>query len=265
MKIACIRQYDSHGDWININGFIRYIIKTSGYDKVILVLEVEEVRRKHCEMLYSDLPQIEIITYPQFRQFCSSGAVFDCIDMRYPNCFGDDPPNNGERFSEYNPLYKNTSFKKDAAENSLYYSRHGIDCDVKHNFFYFDRKLDLEEKFFSELNLTKPYSIVCEYGDNLIDRKYVKHENVINFHNISPIFFDVLKVIEECDDIHLLENSLSLFVYHMQYVNLMKRNKINLHAYARKESYRKCDGPNCNNPFLNMIMCPPLENWEFIY
>ena len=71
MKIACIRQYDSHGDWININGFIRYIIKTSGYDKVILVLEVEEVRRKHCEMLYSDLPQIEIITYPQFRQFCS--------------------------------------------------------------------------------------------------------------------------------------------------------------------------------------------------
>ena len=52
MKIACIRQYDSHGDWININGFIRYIIKTSGYDKVILVLEVEEVRRKHCEMLY---------------------------------------------------------------------------------------------------------------------------------------------------------------------------------------------------------------------
>jgi hypothetical protein len=51
----------------------------------------------------------------------------------------------------------------------------------------------------------------------------------------------------------------------MQYSNLMERNKIHLHAYGRKESHRKCDGPDCNNPFLNMIKCPPLENWEFIY
>jgi hypothetical protein len=60
----------------------------------------------------------------------------------------------------------------------------------------------------------------------LIDKKYVKYDRVINLNNISPIFFDILKVIEECDDIHLIENSISLFVYHLQYKNLMKKNKI---------------------------------------
>ena len=51
----------------------------------------------------------------------------------------------------------------------------------------------------------------------------------------------------------------------MQSINKLKNVPINLHAYARKESHRRCDGPECNNKFLNMLKCPKLENWNFIW
>ena len=266
MKIAFIRQYDSHGDWMNINGFVRYILSEKIYDEVFLILEVREVRKKHCEMLYSDDPRIKVINFNEYRSFCASGLEFDLIDMRYPDVIGSgDFPHNGKNYSQHNPLFGSRKPTVDKAENTLYYTRHGIDCEVKRDYFYFERKNDLEEEFYNSLSLNEQYSIICEYGDNTIDRKHVKYDRIINLHNISSTFFDIVKVIENCDDIHLIENSVSLFVYHMQYSNLMERNKIHLHAYGRKESHRKCDGPDCNNPFLNMIKCPPLENWEFIY
>jgi hypothetical protein len=71
--------------------------------------------------------------------------------------------------------------------------------------------------------------------------------------------------IENSDDIHLIENTVSLFVYHMQAAFLLKNFKVNLHAYARKETHRKCVGSECNNIFLNMLLLPKLENWEFIW
>ena len=123
----------------------------------------------------------------------------------------------------------------------------------------------MEEELFASLDIDEPYSVVCDYGENLIDRKYVKHKKIINLHNISPNLVDILKILENSDDIHLIENTVSLLVYHLQSANLLDRFNVNLHAYARKESHRKCDGPDCNNPYLNMLLLPKLDNWEVVW
>lgn len=266
MKTVVFRQYDSHGDWMNINGLIRFAIEKKEYQKAYLVLEVGDTRRNHCEMMYGDDPRISVINYNQYCELCASGTAFDVVDTRHPGEAGvQSPSHNGPTYSCYNPLFESSQVSVDEAENTRYYTHHNINKEVKLDYFYFKRNTDLEEQFYLKTITEKPYSIICEYGENLIDRKYVKYDRIINLNNISPIFFDIVKVIEECDDIHFIENSVSLFVYHMQYKNLMKKNKIHLHAYGRKESIRLCDGPGCNNRYLNMIMSPPLENWEFIY
>jgi hypothetical protein len=266
MKTVVFRQYDSHGDWMNINGLIRFTLEKKEYEKAYLVLEVGDVRRTHCELMYADDSKISVINYSQYCELCASGTSFDVVDTRHPGEAGvQSPLHNGETYSYCNPLFNSENVTIDHAENTRYYTHHNINKEVKLNYFYFERKSDLEEKFYKEMIIEKSYSIICDYGENLIHRKYIKNDRIINLHNISPIFFDILKVIEECDDIHFIENSLALFVYHMQYKNLMKKNKICLHTYARKELDRQCNGPGCNNKFLNMISSPPLENWEFIY
>ncbi len=45
----------------------------------------------------------------------------------------------------------------------------------------------------------------------------------------------------------------------------MKNVEVNLHAYARTEWHRKCDGPDCNNQYLNMLLKPKLDNWNVIW
>jgi hypothetical protein len=266
MKTVIFRQYDSHGDWMNINGLIRFVIEKKEYEKAYLTLEVGDTRRSHCELMFGDDPRISVINYNEYCGLCATGDPLDVVDTRHPGEVGiQSPPHNGITYSCENPLFDNQIVSVDEAENTRYYTHHNINKEVKFDYFYFERKHDLEKEFYNKTVLEKPYSIICEYDDNLIDKKYVKHDRVINLHNISPIFFDVLKVIEDCEDVHFIENSLALFVYHMQYKNLMNKNKIHLHAYARKEPHRKCDGRGCNNRYLNMIMCPPFENWEFIY
>jgi hypothetical protein len=258
---------------MNINGLIRFILEKKEYEKSYLVLEDGgDFNRDHSEykklreLMYHDDPRITAISETEYHNLCASGTNFDIVDTRHPGEAGSrNPPHNGKTYSCYNPIFESQNVSVDEAENTKYYTHHNVNKEVKLEYFYFQRKVDLEEDLYNKIVVQNPYSVICEYGDNLIDKKYLKYDKIINLHNISPIFFDVIKIIEESDDIHLIENSISLFVYHMQYKNLMKLNKINLHTYSRKESHRSCNGPNCNNKFLNMIMNPPLQNWEFIY
>ena len=117
----------------------------------------------------------------------------------------------------------------------------------------------------NELTCDDDYAIICEMENGMIDRKHIKEDKVINLHRLTDNFMHTIKLIENAKEVHLIENSVSLFVYHMQCAGKMDATPINLHAYARKESHRKCDGPNCDNKFLNMLKYPQLENWNFIW
>ena len=259
MKTIFVRHYDAFGDWVSINGLVRYLIQHYHYKKVYLVLEYNETRKNFVELLYGDNPKISTIMDHEFESICTNEDVIDTRVNEYYSRVG-----SGNYWSNHNPLedYKHIG---PTSNSDNFYIKLGINSEVKNKYFFFSRKVDLEEKLFDSLNLTEPYSVICDYDENLIDRKYLKHSKVVNLHNISPNLVDVLKILENSDDIHLIENTVSLFVYHMQAAFLLKNFKVNLHAYARKETHRKCVGSECNNIFLNMLLLPKLENWEFIW
>jgi len=260
MRNLFVRQYDAFGDWVSINGLIRHVMDQRHYEKVYLVLEYNDGRKNFLELLYGDEPKIHTVMDRQLDQACT--IKDDIIDLRYNESHARSVSLNywckQNKFGDYKHSGK-------ASNSDNFYIHLGIDPKVKNERFFFSRRHDLEEELFSSLNLDEPYSVICEYGENLIDRKYVKHSKVVNLHRISPNLVDILKILENSDDIHLIENTLGLFVYHMQSANLLDKFKVNLHAYARKESHRRCDSPDCDNKFLNMLLLPKLDNWEIIW
>lgn len=254
MKTLVFQIYDAFGDWISTNGMIRYLSEI--YDEVYLVHDTPVVV-PFTQMMFRDEPKIipmeGIIEY---------GSECDVVDVRvnedYPS-----PGNAGIYYCRNNKFYNEEFLVNDNA--SSFYSNLGFSPDIRIKNFNYKRDHVEEENLFSSLELPDEYSVVCEMEDNTIDRQYVQTQNIVNLHRLTDNFLNVLKVIENANDIHLIENSISLFVYHMQNIRAMKNVDINLHAYARKEPHRRCDGPECNNKFLNMLKYPELDNWNFIW
>lgn len=251
MKCLVFVIYDAFGDWISANGMIRYL--SESYDQVYLVHDTPFVV-PFTQNMFRDNPKIVPI-----EGSIVPGYECDVIDLRvnetYPN-----PGNSGAYYNHHNK-YEDNTYRKRNNNATTFYTELGI--DPSHRVGMFDYVRDYEKE--TELLIDGDYAIICEMEDGMIDRKYVKQDKIINLHRLTDNFTHTLKLIENAKEVHLIENSISLFVYHMQCIGKMNSVQINLHTYARKEPHRKCDGPDCNNKFLNMLKCPQLENWNFIW
>lgn len=252
MKDLVVIIYDAFGDWISANGMIRHL--SHSYEKVYLV---------------HDTPVVVSFTQNMFRDNTNivpiqglsvSHSNYDVIDLRIHECYSS--PGGEIYFSKSNKYGTGSFFAND--NSSAFYSELGIDPEVRIREFNYERDLDKEEELYSSLNLPSKYSVVCKMNDGMIQKEYLKEDFVVNLHRLTDNFMHTLKVIENANDIHLIENSISLFVYHMQHIGKMKLVDINLHTYARQESHRKCDSPDSDNLFLNMLKCPKLSNWNFV-
>ena len=251
--------YDAIGDHLSNNGMVRYLLNR--YDKIILVTRLTD----YVKLLYNDDKRISSVTIEEFEKISDLDLNFDVIDVRM---WGINP-----RPGKYVGSYFNRENKIDNISNqiftdnaSYFYAYMGIDINVRLHNFYFARLIDKENDLFNKLKIkSNGYSVVCEFEKNLINRNYVNDTNLVNLHLLSPNFLDIIKIIENANEVHLLENSISLLVYHLQTRNLMNQCKVNLHAYSRQESHRKCTDPINGNIFLNMLTSPKLENWNYIY
>lgn len=253
MKVLVFIIYDAFGDWITANGMIRYL--ETFYDKIYLIHDTPVIVPFTGNMFRDNLKIIPI------QGFNISDPEYDVIDLRVNDaCFIPEVP--GKYFNMRNKFGDQTFVSSDNA--SKFYSELGIDPKIRIQNFNYNRSMEKEEKLYNSLNLPKKYSVICEMSDNMIKRDYIKEDYIVNLHKLSDNFMYTLKVIENASEVHLIENSISLFVYHMQHVLKMKMIDINLHTYARQEPHRKCDNPNSNNLYLNMLKCPKLPNWSFI-
>lgn len=253
MKTLVFVVYDAFGDWISTNGMIRYL--SEFYDEVYLVHDTPAVVPFTTHMFRDNIKitPVEGVINP--------GNECDVIDVRVNEIYTN-PGNVGKYFNKMNKFSSESFVSNDNA--SSFYSEIGIDPKFRITKFDYVRDHEKEDELFNSLNLPSEYSVICEMEDGMIDKKYVSG-SVVNLHRICDNFLNTLKIIENANEIHLVENSISLFVYHMQNIGKMKNVLINLHAYSRKENHRKCDGPDCNNKFLNMLKYPQLDNWNFIW
>jgi hypothetical protein len=288
--------YDAYGDWLSYNGIIRFLLQYYDYiyiittyidyvkemyrdsNKIIIVREIKlnpynsylfEYNKNIPKLINidSNVDELSLCIWDKnpikkinstnkfFNNINRIGKFFkiDCIDIKNPPEILSKP----DLLKENSLDYENNS--------TAFYLANGIPKHIKFDYFYYQRNLDDEELLYNKLSLTnKEYIVICEYGDNLIDRKYITNKHIINLHNISK-FFDVIKVIENASEVHLIENAVALYVYHMQTKNLMNNIKINLHTYARKEPARILTNNVKSNIYLDMLLQPKLPNWNIIY
>lgn len=253
MKDLVFIIYDAFGDWISANGMIRHLSKQ--YQKVYLI---------------HDTPVVVPFTQNMFKDNVNIVPVqgmniphsdYDVIDLRIHEIYSS-PGGSGVYFNKMNKFGTESFSSTDNA--SSFYCELGLNPKMRVKEFYYERDLEKEDELYQSLNLPSNYSVVCEMNEGMIDKKYVKEEHIVNLHRLTDNFMHTLKVIENANDIHLIENSISLFVYHMQHISQMKPVDIYLHTYARQEPHRRCTSPDSDNVYLNMLKCPKLLNWSFV-
>jgi len=271
--------YDAYGDWISLNSFVRFLLNY--YENIILITTFKDFVKQlfidNDKIIvgfdnninnndYYDEINVEVFVKKEksfnFTRnfFSTTNPIAPFLNLNYEKVNTLDVSvdmNNRHFFKDKNKNLENNS--------SAFYLALGIPKNIKLDDFYFQRNIIAEEELFNKLELSnKIYIILNDYYPNIIKKEYYENKNFININNLSKIY-DIFKVIENAEEVHLIENSIALFIYHMQYKNLMKPVRINFHAYARKEHYRQAYSIEESNVFLDMFLYPKLENWNFIF
>ncbi len=256
--------YDAIGDYISNNGMIRFLLEE--YNKIFVVTDL---CGSFVSLLFNDTENVVPIGFPEFNFECTTNKSFDIIDTRVGELYYYEGNYDGNYYNKlrkigdkYNIDYREEIITDNA---SSFYVNMGLPRSLRTENFYFERMKDNENELFDNLKLNSDYAVICDYNPFYINKKYINCDKIINLHRLSSNFVDIIKVIENAKEVHLIENSVALFVYHLQSKKLMKDISVNLHSYARTEWHRKCDGPDCENPYLNMLLKPKLDNWNVVW
>jgi hypothetical protein len=246
-------------------------IKSMSYDYFMLLADLQESHKfDEVEFLYLYNEEMDTCLKTQTSVFADCNiTISDFLSKNISNIV----------YDKNNTIGKKLGFNISKVENldltSSYYNRTGLPTEIKFTNFNFGRFYDDENTLYNSLNLPSEYAVICEYNNipeknngfsirhpgniehyNEINRQYIKSDKLINLHLLSKKYFDVVKVIENASEVHLIENSFSLLVYFLQMTGRMKKIPINFHSYVRKEEARK--------EFIKMYLNPKLDNWNFI-
>ena len=135
-----------------------------------------------------------------------------------------------------------------------FYELYDIPYITRVNLFDFERNNELEEIQYKEF--------VNKYGENYVlhheilkkDKNIDSNNNsIINLNGISNKFFDMIKVLENAKEMHLLDSVWAAFIYLIDAkYNLFKNRKIQIYLYPLRG--------------YNMMFKEPLllENWSFV-
>lgn len=157
-------------------------------------------------------------------------------------------------------LNNTTDVPTDNASN--FYINAGIPPSVRLDYFNIDRDIESENLLYDKQITSRgilKYTVICQYDKNIINTKYITFkENIINLHFISTSCIDILKLVENAEEIHLIENSIALLIYYMQVSTGFCSNKtIFVHNYARPKQRQ-------NANYITMVMHPQLPNWVIL-
>lgn len=287
-NIAIVLIHNAIGDFITNNGFIHLLAQM--YDKVIITTPftpfAKKNTREYINYLFSDLKQKQKLETREFsniekyiihtkkinknikidifknilRNYLQS-LKFKCNKSLYNYYL-----NTNKKKWAIDKKYIFTEEDKSLKDNgTLHYINQGLNKFVRLDYFNFNRNINEETKTYNDIIqknniVNNEYNIICEgqQSDGVsstIDKKYITNDYMnINIHNLVQKPLYLIKLIENAQQIHLIENSHCLMVYYLQHKQLMKNCDVHYHVYSRKRQESQKD-------FYNMVLNPPLNNW----
>ena len=278
MKLAILLIHNAVGDFLTNNGIVNFLLMY--FDKIIISTILVPYNQKNTIPYLKTLhnKNIDKVLIQDFNDINKIAIKYDYIDIF--NLMINQNKNLNINF-QYNHFYSNDNkfienFKIDKKytffdKNELldngtkHYQNIGLNKEVRLNYFNYQRNLEEENKVINDiinkLNISNnKYNIICEGNqcDNikaLIDKKHINNNYPnVNIHNLVPNPLYLIKLLENAEEIHLIENSHCLMVYYLQYKKIMKKNKIFYHTYSRIR-------PESQKNFYNMVLNPKLNNW----
>lgn len=243
--------YPAYGDFLSFNGMIRYLVNF--YEKIQFKVLAEE-HREYLSVLFQDISEKV--------DFCFKTVIDHNTDIlnttthRHNNLLRGHVPK--ERyFDMYNPFIFGGIQQKHIPQihgtnnATNFYDNVGISMYMRLTNFFFVRDFKQEENFIEK---EKPYIIRNDYDDHqMMGISQIKKNVNIHFKCHCPLY--LLSLFEQADEIHLLENSLLLMLYHMEYSKITNiKSPVFVHIYAREN----------RGDLINMVRQPILPNWYFI-
>ncbi len=241
--------YPAYGDFLSCNGMIRHLVKF--YNRIQFLIYNEDHRR-YLSVLFQDITDKVHFCVDVYINKNTSDIV-NITSLMYVNMFRDRVPPN-RYFDKNNPfpfpgiMQLNEEYNDNNA--SAFYMNIGLSPDLRLYNFFFVRNYDSEIQ-----TMDKHYIIRNDY-DNYQMTGISQEKKNINIHFLCESPFDLLSLFENADEIHLIENSLLLMIYHMEYSRITQiKCPIFIHVYSRNRTER----------LLNMMKQPQLPNWHFLY
>ena len=230
-------------DIINCLALINYKCKL--YDKIYLVMR--EDAKQLVNFYVKDIKNIEIL-YEEKQNINEDDILF--VVNKYKNlnlekndflCFGCHDKSRKDK-------YKNAFEKSGGCFVNKFYTDYEIPYITRINDFTFNRDKILEENTYNKFikKYGKEYILYHEVIDN-----YDQNIPIINLNGISDIFFDMIKVLENAIEIHLLDSVWGALIYHLDAKYKLFQNK-KIILYAKRGYY---------SMFLSPIK---LDNWTII-
>lgn len=264
--------HNAIGDFLTTNGLLRFL--STLYDNVYIASSIISLEKKpnnilYLKELYKNCKNIQFISFQELLNKSKTCKITVLNAMLKQNIKLNNNKNinliDHDNWFKVDDIYK----YKDIGfidNSSKHYSNCGLDIQIRINYFFYERDYEKEDEYYQKIlrdyNVkNNEYNIICEgkQCDNvnaLIDRKYIKNNyQIINIHLLvdNPLF--LIKLLEEANEVHLIENSHSLMVYYMQSKKLMKMKEIHYHIYSRIRHINQKD-------FYKMVLNPKLDNWK---
>jgi hypothetical protein len=269
--------WTAYGDILSYNGLIRTLLKY--VDK--LYFRVDGDHLKYAKNLFNNEDRIIILSKNdslrlileeddlyvlnsvQSVNFDESGVISKVDSDEFKDLV------DGSHFiNGINKLSNYIEFEENEIQNNLnyidnasnFYVNLGLNPELRYLNFFYNRKVDEEEKLKNELLLrngiqpNEEFDIICEMPNNKIRDEY-KSRKCINIHHCTDNPLNLISLFESSTDIHLVEDSHTLFLYYLCMSEIINIKSITIHLYAR----------NRFEYYYKMFMNPISKNWKFIW
>lgn len=221
-------------DIINCLALINYYCNI--YDNIYLIIRDDS--KELINFYTKDIKNIKIL-YEEKKNIDSNGINFvinkyNNIDLQNCDFLGIGCHDNSRK-DQYNNKFRCI----DGCFVKGFYLSYDIPYITRINNFTFNRNHELEEKTYN--NFINIYGTEYILYHEVIEN-YDQNKRVINLNDLSNIFFDYIKILENAIEIHLLDSIWGAFIYQLDAKYRLFQNK-KIFLYAKRGYQRMFEDP----------------------